>query len=113
MKALVLGLLDRFGVHVKEEIKEIQVWDEAVNKIQVVTEEEKLNAINVLWANREEVILQHDPVFSHKVDVVLHDGKSTRWLYAPEGYIVILTKTKTPIYQFTQPHKLKSLLITE
>jgi len=67
--------------------------------------------LNAVWESREEVVLDQRPSFSHKIDIVLQDGKSTRWLYAPEGYITVLTKANTPIYQIADPEKLRAFLI--
>ena len=111
MKTLFMGLLATFTSCVQEEVKEIRVWDQEFNKIQVVTDHKKLGGLNAFWESRKEVSLEHRPSFSHKIDIVLQDGKSTRWLYAPEGYITVLTKSKTPIYQIADPEKFRAFLI--
>ena len=108
-----MGLLESFGIGVREEVKEIRVLDQDFNNIQLITDHTILSEVNACWEKREEVSLEYRPAFEHNLDIILEDGRSTRWLYDTEGYVTVLTKVKKPIYQFADPQQLKTLLIPE
>jgi len=107
----IMGLFGLFSSCSSSELNEVRVLDADFDQIQVINDKEELKAFLALWGARKEVNLEQRPKFAYKIDLILQDGDSSRWLYAPEGYVALLTKSHTPIYEIEDPQTIARRLI--
>jgi len=91
-------------------ILQVKVWDKDFRVIRTINDPGTLGELKKIWEERLEIPQSEKPSFTHKVDIATTKG-STRWLYDPNGYATILSKSKVPIYRFTNPKKLNEILI--
>jgi hypothetical protein len=69
----------------------------------------ELRKIERIWNSREEIKSDLSPSFKLKIDIATKK-RSTRWLYDPNGYCVVLTKAKVPIYRIKKYKELNQMI---
>ncbi|MCF7854904.1 MAG: hypothetical protein K9N51_08905 [Candidatus Pacebacteria bacterium] len=98
--------------HEHPAITHVKVLDPEFKTICVITNSSILKELNQVWFERSTVEPSSAYKFTHKVDVSTEET-GTRWLYDPSGYATVLSKARKPIYKFTNPDKLKGILIPQ
>ena len=95
-----------------DQITQVKVWDTDFQVILTIDDSTTLASLKSIWEDRTSFTMSRRPKFTHKVDVATTEG-STRWLYHPDGYVTVLSKTGTPIYRIAQPDRLREILIPQ
>jgi hypothetical protein len=69
----------------------------------------ELRKIERIWKSREEIKSDLKPVFKLKIDIATKK-RSNRWLYDPNGYCMLLSKAKVPIYRIQKYKELNKMI---
>lgn len=96
-------------------ISHISVLNSNFTVIREIDDQSTLNDLNRIWSSRTQIAYSADPLFpasrfTYKLDIKTEKG-SERWLYDPDGYVSVLSKTIVPVFQFTDPDTIKKILV--
>lgn len=75
-----------------------------------LTQERDTAAFDRHWTAKRSVAAPVNPRWIYKLDVRRPGGASSRWLYDPSGYVVLLTKARTPVYQIDDVRSFNALI---
>lgn len=96
-------------------ITHVSVLNSNFTVIREIDDLSILDDLNKSWSSLTKIAFSDDllfPVsrFTYRLDIMRKNG-SERWLYDPAGYIYVLSKTIVPVFQFTDPDKIKKIFI--
>lgn len=93
---------------VARRIARVTVRDADFRPVREISSELNLAAFTEHWASRRQsATAAFRPEF--KIDIQ-YDRRSERWLYDPAGFIRVLSKSETPVYQLESPSTFNALL---
>lgn len=92
-----------------EDIAFVQVLDDQFRLVRKLTSTDDLAAFRDLWSGRVKYKGAAVMRPRYKIDV-REDHKGARWLYDPDGFVQVLSKAETPVYQLPSPAAFNKLL---
>ena len=93
-----------------DRITYVRVLDEKFKLITEFNNEAELKKIEQIWESRNKIKSNLSPTFKLKIDIYTENERGNRWLYDPNGYCMVLSKVKVPIYHIKKYKELNQMI---
>ena len=91
------------------EISRVTIRNENFNVIIVLEDAKAIQSFEVLWKRKTKFPSPVETNLFHKIDIE-SKGRSERWLYSPEGFVRVLSKSKVPTYRISSVDEFNRLI---
>ena len=91
------------------EISKVTIRNEHFDVITVLEDAKAIQSFEVLWKRKTKFPSPVETKLSHKIDIE-SKGRSERWLYSPEGFVRVLSKSKVPTYRISSVDEFNKLI---
>ncbi len=92
------------------DISKVRIWDRNFRLVRIINRPEDIEKLETVWTKKEEIKTNKTFNFTYKIDIV-SNGRSTRWLYDPSGYVILLSKKKSPAYRIVEFNEFNKLVV--
>ncbi len=93
-------------------ITKVTVRNEKFEQTRTPASPRELERFNLLFAKKKKAKPPEGLKWTNKLDIEQgRRRKSTRWLYHPDGWLVVLSKALTPVYMLESPDEFRKLVL--
>ncbi len=96
-------------ISIAGEISRVTIRSEKFDVISILEDAKAIQAFEVLWKTKTKFPSPVETKLSHKIDIE-SKGRSERWLYSPEGFVRVLSKSKVPTYRISSVDEFNRLI---
>ena len=114
-KLLISGMLFALSacMSADELIDKVTVFDPNFAVVKTLASRVELTEFRSHWSQKKKLdknsSVESRLQFTYKLDISA-SNKSARWLYQPDGQIVVLTKAKEPVFKIQEPEAFNKLI---
>jgi hypothetical protein len=98
------------GYSMDNEIVTIKVLDAKFKTINDISDSLEIKALNKFWHNKFIFTKNKEIDFKFKLDISFN-SKKQRWLYDPLGFVRLLTKSRSVIYEINNPPNFAKVIL--
>ena len=112
LKRLLVLMLLLSGPALAQGVSKVSVRDQNSELVKTLTSARDLAAFEALWSAKTVREPASRSEFIYKI-VVERGGRSVSWLYDPAGFVQVLSVSRTPVYEVSDPQAFNRLLAIE
>lgn len=96
-------------ISIAGEISKVSIRNEHFEIIAVLKDSKSIQSFEAIWNKKTKLSSPVKSRLLYKIDI---EGKnhSDRWLYSPEGFVILLSKAKTPTYKISSVDEFNKLI---